>query len=78
MQNAIEASKSHCAFCFQVLLSYFKKEEMPKLPDALPKVNVPVFVTLHVFDDQLRGCIGTFSPGPVEKVLTKFTLSSAF
>lgn len=54
-------------YCFDVLVSTINKTNPPKFPEKLPIFDVPVFVTFHINGDDLRGCIGTFSPGPVSK-----------
>ena len=55
-----------------------KGKEMPPFPADLPSVEVPIFVTFHINDDELRGCIGTFSPGPIATQLQRFTIQAAF
>jgi AMMECR1 domain-containing protein len=68
MQNTkIQATIDHCYFCFDVLMAAFDKKEPPKLPAHLPSCEVPVFVTLHINKEELRGCIGTFAPDVLEK-----------
>ena len=51
---------------------------MPKLPSTIPKVSSPLFVTWHLYGDELRGCIGTFSHEEIEKNLPKYAIYSAF
>jgi AMMECR1 domain-containing protein len=65
----ISATQQHCTYCFQVLEAALQKQAMPDFPEGLPQIDVPVFVTFHVNEDELRGCIGTFSPGPIGKQL---------
>ena len=57
----------HCCYCFEVLEAALEKKEMPQFPKDLQEVDVPLFVTFHIHDDELRGCIGTFSSGPIAK-----------
>ena len=52
---------------------------MPAWPTKLPTISVPLFVTwTFTKDDELRGCIGTFSSEELKKVLPQYTLISAF
>lgn len=60
-----QATKDHCAYCFDVLqaaLSGDKKSSkgFPPVPDTIPKISAPLFVTWHINKDDLRGCIGIF------------------
>lgn len=54
---------AHCAYCFEVLIASLNKSDIPK--PTFQEFNVPVFVTFHANKEDLRGCIGTFSPGPL-------------
>ena len=58
----VESSKDHCIYCFDAvtlaLNGKLKKGEFPKLPESIPKVDAPLFVTWHMYKDELRGCIG--------------------
>jgi len=55
-----------------------KKGEFPPLPIEIDRIDAPLFVTWHKFEDDLRGCIGTFSSEPIDKNLPRYALISAF
>jgi AMME syndrome candidate gene 1 protein len=75
-----KATKQHCAFCFKTIISYLKGEPVqPKYPENLPAFNSPLFVSWFKGQDQdLRGCIGTFTDQDVRLVLPKYAKISAF
>ena len=78
MQGQIKATKEHCKYCFEVLLSKLTHQSAPEWPEELPNVTVPLFVTwTYTANHQLRGCIGTFSKQEIKKVLPKYALISA-
>lgn len=76
MDPNIEATTEHCKYCFRVLEAKLKKQEIPEYPKELPDVTVPIFVT-WLLDGELRGCIGTFSPERLSKILAQYSLISA-
>mgnify|MGYP003692491729 CR=1 FL=1 len=63
-----KALKEHCKFCFDVLVSALDKKDKPVWPVNLANYKLPIFVTWKIKDD-LRGCIGTFSPDNINKIL---------
>ncbi|KAH6569328.1 hypothetical protein BASA60_008248 [Batrachochytrium salamandrivorans] len=66
----------HCCYCFEALLSHFNgcQAPLPTFEDA----EYPLFVTWTVSkNDQLRGCIGNFSPMPLHSGLKEYALTSA-
>lgn len=73
-----EATIEHCVFCFDVLVAALERRELPVPKFTHPSFDSPVFVTFHMNQEELKGCIGTFQPGPLGKQLTNFTLSAAF
>lgn len=72
------STKDHCAYCFDVLLAQLNKKQLPEFPSNLERVSCPLFVTWNTEGDDLRGCIGTFSPKPISQLLQKYALTSAF
>jgi len=46
-----------------VLIASLQSKDLPK--PTFQEFDVPVFVTFHANTEDLRGCIGTFSPGPL-------------
>ena len=58
----IEATKEHCAYCFDVIQAALNGEanakSFPPLPSAIKDISTPLFVTWHINKDELRGCIG--------------------
>ena len=78
-QTDNKATKEHCAFCFKVILAKLKKESRPHYPDNLPSFASPLFVTWNIGEEEeLRGCIGTFSAQDTKEVLLKYAVISAF
>ena len=52
---------------------------MPAWPASFQNISVPLFVTwTFTKDDDLSGCIGTFSSQELKTVLPQYTLISAF
>ncbi|KAI6204829.1 AMMECR1 domain-containing protein [Aphelenchoides besseyi] len=48
--------------CFDVLIARLNNKPLPSAPSSIPNINFPLFVTWKKgADEQLRGCIGTFS-----------------
>ena len=58
----VQSTTEHCAYCFDVLIGIldnkFSMKKFPPLPQSIPKIEAPLFVTWRKNDD-LRGCIGT-------------------
>jgi AMME syndrome candidate gene 1 protein len=78
MENTIQATKAHCKYCFEVLIAKLTKQAPPAWPAQLNNVSVPLFVTwTYTKNDELRGCIGTFSEQKLQTVLPQYTLISA-
>ncbi|EGR31214.1 hypothetical protein IMG5_115470 [Ichthyophthirius multifiliis] len=74
----IKALKEHCIYCFDVLISLLNNKKPPVYPQNLPKYKVPLFVTWHINQNDLRGCIGTFSHNPIDQMLGQYAQISAF
>lgn len=85
---SIAATKDHCAYCFEVLSQHLEaleaklKASVPSLPlpAKVPDVTCPLFVTWHKTvkgERNLRGCIGTFSPKLLSKLLAQYAIISA-
>jgi AMMECR1 domain-containing protein len=54
--------KSLTTHCFDSLMAGLKKIDLPAYPSHLEDPEYPIFVTWTMGkDDDLRGCIGTFS-----------------
>lgn len=68
MDNNIQATKTHCQYCFDVLIAKLNNKPLPEYPKTLIDCEAPLFVTWKK-NDILRGCIGTFSPGRLSKIL---------
>jgi uncharacterized protein (TIGR00296 family) len=82
-QEKIESTIDHCIFCFDVLQAALNGEVkgrkgFPPLPESIPKILAPLFVTWHINKDELRGCIGTFDKASIEKNLPRYAYISAF
>ncbi|KAJ2511392.1 hypothetical protein GGI11_005126 [Coemansia sp. RSA 2049] len=87
-----EATKEHCAYCFDVLLAQLSK---PSTPSGVPPASFdnkskeyPLFVTWQKRgprtssedaggEERLRGCIGNFSPMRLDSGLREYALASA-
>lgn len=78
-------SKGLCLYAFQVLEAHLYKTKVPSLSKCLEAVNetteqfpskAPLFITWDK-DDNLRGCIGTFSPQPIELGVKRFALTAS-
>ncbi|EGW33637.1 uncharacterized protein SPAPADRAFT_60970, partial [Spathaspora passalidarum NRRL Y-27907] len=79
-------SKALCCYAFETLINKLNIETH-KVPlstyfdalnenlKSLPK-SAPLFITWNK-NDNLRGCIGTFSDFPLESGVSKFTISAA-
>ena len=67
-----------CAFCFDILLSKLEKKTLPQVSDQYKDLKFPLFVTwTEGKEEDLRGCIGTFSEESLNKSLGSFALTSA-
>jgi len=81
--DTVKSTPEHCAFCFDVLSATLdgkikpKREAVP-LPETIPRIHAPLFVTWHIHGDDLRGCIGTFAKESIEKNLPRYAYISAF
>lgn len=71
-----EATKEHCAYCFDVLLAHLKGLPQPGYPPSLAQFEAPLFVTWKKNGD-LRGCIGTFQSSSISQSLPEFAITSA-
>jgi uncharacterized protein (TIGR00296 family) len=70
--------KKLCAFCFDVLLAKLDKKDLPVIPEIYKDLKFPLFVTWTVGkEEDLRGCIGTFSEESLGKNLGTYALTSA-
>jgi AMMECR1 domain-containing protein len=74
----IKASKEHCKMCFDTLIASLTKMEAPKWPQNLQDAEAPLFVTWTTTKStNLRGCIGTFRPSQISKILPQYALISS-
>ena len=64
------------AFCFETLTCKLNKQKLPPHPEHFNHIVCPIFVT-WLLEGELRGCIGTFHPEPLSKILGKYALISA-
>jgi len=74
------ASKDHCVYCFDSLISHFENKECP-VP-RFTNEKYPLFVTWHKEssvskEPTLRGCKGTFSAREIHDGLKEYALISA-
>ena len=70
-----------CKYCFEVLESSLSKGDPKKIkfPEEFKGKSYPLFVTWTIGKEkELRGCIGTFESGKLEKKLREYALISAF
>jgi len=68
-----------CAYCFDTIIAYFDKREVPT--PSFTNDAYPLFVTWKIkgkTGSKLRGCIGTFSPEPLHSGLKEYAKTSAF
>ncbi|KAG0165280.1 AMME chromosomal region protein 1-like [Apophysomyces sp. BC1034] len=73
------ASKEHCFYCFDALVSHLEGTTVPK--PEFKDDEYPLFVTWNIttFDQKhLRGCIGNFNAMPIVSGLKQYALTSAF
>ncbi|KAJ1938305.1 hypothetical protein GGF37_004861 [Kickxella alabastrina] len=79
MEAATVATKEHCQYCFDVLISHLKDQQPPSPPFTSTQ-SFPLFVTWTKYSNkasQLRGCIGNFAPLPLTVGLHDYALTSA-
>ena len=70
-----------CKYCFEVLDASLAKKDPKKIPfpEEFKGKSYPLFVTWTIGKEkELRGCIGTFKKGKLEKKLREYALISAF
>ena len=68
------AHVNHCYYCFDSLICYYNQTEIPH--PSFEDVKYPLFVTWKK-NNQLRGCIGNFSPLSLVTGLRQYALKSA-
>ncbi|ORX69046.1 AMME syndrome candidate gene 1 protein [Linderina pennispora] len=76
------ATKQHCAYCFDVLVSHLEGKPTSRIPTGFDaSACYPLFVTwskqYRGDDDRLRGCIGNFSAMKLGNGLREYALTSA-
>ena len=69
-----------CKYCFEVLEgALLKNKKKITFPEEFKGKSYPLFVTWTTGKEkELRGCIGTFTKGKLEKKLREYALVSAF
>ena len=70
-----------CKYCFEVLEAALSKEDPKNIsfPESFKGKSYPLFVTWTIGKEkELRGCIGTFQSGKLEKKLREYALLAAF
>ena len=70
-----------CKYCFDVLKTALANGNIKNIPFPQEFVgkSYPLFVTWTTGKEkELRGCIGTFGSGKLEKLLMEYALISAF
>ena len=71
--------RSLCKFALDTVLAKLQKKPEPKFPADCEDGEYPLFVTwLTTANQDLRGCIGTFSANKLSKNLANFAKISAF
>eukprot|EP00357_Protocruzia_adherens_P024549 CAMPEP_0114994048 /NCGR_PEP_ID=MMETSP0216-20121206/12892_1 /TAXON_ID=223996 /ORGANISM="Protocruzia adherens, Strain Boccale" /LENGTH=200 /DNA_ID=CAMNT_0002357805 /DNA_START=46 /DNA_END=648 /DNA_ORIENTATION=+ len=78
---SLAASADMCVYCFDVLSHRLEigHRNLPGYPNNLPNVDCPLFVTwTKGRNEDLRGCIGTFSPSSLATLLPRYALIAAF
>lgn len=69
--------KDLCKYCFNVLDNKLNKNvKLLNFPQEFKEMKCPLFVTWKI-EDELRGCIGTFSEDFLIKILPQYALISA-
>lgn len=75
----LQPDDQHCAHCFDAVISHLNTKENDKNIDLIVGPSCPMFVTWkQTKNDQLRGCIGTFTPIELWSGLRKYSIVSAF
>lgn len=59
-----------------MLLAKLKGAPIPAWPKSLPDASTPIFITWKI-NDELRGCIGTFSPDLHSKIVPEYAITAA-
>ncbi|CAI2381504.1 unnamed protein product [Moneuplotes crassus] len=74
------AGKAMCAHCFDTIIAELDGDKGPEYPsDKAPDEKYPLFVTWTTGQEEdLRGCIGTFSPSLLSSILGRYSKISAF
>lgn len=76
---SVLATPELAAYCFQVVHARLVGRPMPPVPAGIPNDPSPIFVTFKVLPhEDLRGCIGNFSPSPLHKQLQDYAQIAAF
>ena len=70
-------TKTLCFGAFQAIRNHFLQKNQNNFISALPIDSYPLFVTFKK-NGQLRGCIGTFSPLPLQEGIQKYALAASF
>jgi AMME syndrome candidate gene 1 protein len=89
MSDVIQAVPDHCAYCFKTIIAKLTNiranddNNLDKLSVAHADTQVPLFVTWKKTRGDsktlaLRGCIGTFQPGKLQKSLQQYANIAAF
>lgn len=83
------ASQAHCCLVFDTLSAHFDKRSPKSIEYFRGKLGLeeaaigdddpaPLFVTYNTLrkdgEKRLRGCIGTFSAGPLEEALKRYAI----
>lgn len=67
-----------CYYCFEMLDSFLSKKTEPAFPSEFKGISCPLFVTWKIGkEEDLRGCIGTFTSESLESNLPKYALISS-
>ena len=80
MESKLDYSQL-CKYCFQVLECILSNGDFGQIPfpEQFKGKSYPLFVTWTTGKEkELRGCIGTFEKGKLEKKLREYALISAF
>uniref|UniRef100_A0A0A9XVR6 AMMECR1 domain-containing protein n=1 Tax=Lygus hesperus TaxID=30085 RepID=A0A0A9XVR6_LYGHE len=66
-------------YCFEVILARCKNKPLPVCSIRIPDILIPIFVTWKIAStDELRGCIGNFTPLPLRAQLQNYACVAAF
>lgn len=75
----LQPDKQHCAHCFDAVIAHLGVKKPDKQASLEVGPSCPMFVTWkQTNSDQLRGCIGTFTPIELWSGLRKYSVISAF